>query len=300
MKVLITGATGLIGQEIVRQCQLQNIHVNYLTTNKLKLEQKENYIGFYWNPYNQEIDISCFKDVDAIIHLSGASVSNRWTKSYKQEIIKSRVEVTQFLFDSLKNGNHKIRQLISASAIGIYPDSLTKYYNESETEFDNSFLSNVVQQWEKVVENFNDLDIHVVKVRIGLVLSKNGGALPAMIKPVKLGIGFILGSGNQWQSWIHITDLANLILYALQNKLIGVYNAVAPNPVTNKEFTKTMASVSHKPLWLPSLPKNIMKLVLGEMYILLFLSQRVSSKKIENSGFHFKHYYLKTALADLV
>jgi len=300
MKILITGATGLVGQEIVRLCHLQNIQVNYLTTNKLKLKQKEYYKGFYWNPYKHEIDISCFKDVDTIIHLAGASVSKRWTESYKQEIVKSRVEVTQFLFDALKNENHKIKQLISASAIGIYSDSLTKYYNETETQFDNSFLSTVVQQWEEVVDGFDTLGINVAKVRIGLVLSNKGGALPTMIRPIKLGLGAVLGTGNQWQSWIHVTDLANMFLHILQNKLRGIYNAVAPNPIANREFTKAMASVLHKPLWLPSIPKNTMKLILGEMHTLLFLSQRVSSKKIENSGFHFKHYHLQTALEDLV
>ena len=300
MKILITGATGLIGQEIVRLCHLQNIQVNYLTTNKLKLEKNENYKGFYWNPYNQEIDKSCFKDVDAIIHLAGASVSNRWTESYKQEIIKSRVEVTKFIYDSLINENHNIKQFISASAIGIYPDSLTKYYNETETEFDNSFLSNVVQQWEDVTAAFNTLGIMVSKVRIGLVLSNKGGALTLLMKPVKLGLGSVLGNGNQWQSWIHITDLANLFLYILQNQLKGVYNAVAPNSVTHKEFTKTLANVLHKPLWLPNIPKSILNLILGEMHVLLLLSQRVSSKKIEDLGFNFKHYHLQTALEDLV
>jgi len=300
MKILITGATGLIGQEIVRLCHLRNIEVNYLTTNKLKLERKKNYKGFYWNPYKHEIDILCFKDVAAIIHLAGASVAKRWTESYKQEIINSRVEVSQFLFDSLKNEKHTIKQVISASAIGIYQDSLTKYYNETETQFDNSFLSSVVQHWEDAVEDFNSLGINVAKVRIGLVLSNKGGALPPMIKPIKLGIGSVLGTGNQWQSWIHIDDLVNIFLYILENQLKGIYNAVAPNPVTNSEFTKAMASVLHKPLWLPSIPKNAMKLILGEMHALLFLSQRVSSKKIENLGFQFKYFHLQKALEDIL
>lgn len=300
MRVLITGATGLIGQEIVKRCHEKDIQVNYLSTSKSKITSEENYKGFYWNPNNNEIDKSCFKDVDAIIHLAGATISKRWTQSYKKEVISSRTETTSLLINTLKNIEHKVKHVVSASAIGIYPDSLTNYYDQTHSEMSTSFLGQVVSVWEQAVDEFLKLNIMVSKIRIGLVLSEKGGALKEIVKPIKLGLGAAFGSGKQWQSWIHIQDLSNLFLYVLQNKIEGVYNGVAPNPVTNQELTKTAASVLNKPLFMPNIPKFLMKLVLGEMHIILFESQRVSSKTIENRGFNFKYNYLEPALKDLL
>ena len=298
MRILITGATGLIGQEIVKLCHEKSIDVNYLTTSKSKVVNQNNYQGFYWNPRKQEIDTKCFNKVDAIIHLAGATVSKRWTAAYKKEILSSRIEGTQLLINALKGETHTINQVISASAIGIYPDSLINYYDETFKDFNDSFLSGVVKAWEREVDEFNKVNINVSKVRIGLVLSKRGGALQEMIKPIKFGLGAAFGIGKQWQSWIDVNDLARIFLYVLENKLSGVYNGVAPNPVTNLELTKTIAKVLGKPLFLPNIPKFFMKLVLGEMHILLFESQRVSSKKIEDTGFSFEHYNLQSALQE--
>ncbi|QFZ54990.1 TIGR01777 family protein [Oceanihabitans sp. IOP_32] len=300
MRVLITGATGLIGQEIVKHCHEQNIAVNYLTTSKSKIENTENYHGFFWNPSTKDIDKNCFNGVDAIINLAGASISKRWTADYKKVILSSRIEGTQLLIDSLKGETHSINQVVSASAIGVYPDSLIHYYDETFNDFDDSFLAEVVKAWELSVDGFSQLGITVSKVRIGLVLSNKGGALQEMVKPIKLGLGAPFGSGKQWQSWIHLNDLARVFLYVLKHKLPGVYNGVAPNPVTNTELTKTIAKVLDKPLLLPNIPRFAMKLVLGEMHTLLFDSQRVSSKKIEDKGFEFVDYHLQSALQDLL
>lgn len=300
MRVLITGATGLIGQEIVKHCHEQNIAVNYLTTSKSKIENTENYQGFFWNPSTKDIDKNCFNGVDAIINLAGASISKRWTADYKKVILSSRIEGTQLLIDSLKGETHSINQVVSASAIGVYPDSLIHYYDETFNDFDDSFLAEVVKAWELSVDGFSQLGITVSKVRIGLVLSNKDGALQEMVKPIKLGLGAPFGSGKQWQSWIHLNDLARVFLYVLKHKLPGVYNGVAPNPVTNTELTKTIAKVLDKPLLLPNIPRFAMKLVLGEMHTLLFDSQRVSSKKIEDKGFEFIDYHLQSALQDLL
>jgi uncharacterized protein len=300
MKILITGATGLIGKEIVKQCRDNNIAVNYLTTTKSKIQQVKNYQGFYWNVKTNDIDKACFKDVEAIIHLAGATISKRWTPNYKKEILSSRTESTQLLIDVLKSEKHTVKHFISASAIGIYPDSLTNYYDETFNGFDRSFLSEVVKEWEQSVDGFSKLDIKVSKVRTGLVLSKKGGALAEMVKPIKFGLGASFGTGQQWQSWIHLEDLAKMYLYILLNKLEGVYNAVAPNSVTNNELTKSISKTLNRPLFLPNIPKNLMKLILGEMHTLLFESQRVSSKKIEEAGFNFEYNYLKPALEDLL
>ena len=300
MRVLITGATGLIGQEMVKLCHEKDIKVNYLTTSKSKIVQEENYKGFYWNPKAKEIDADCFKGVDTIVHLAGATVSKRWTPSYKKEILSSRTETTALLVNTLRESTHTVKQVVSASAIGIYPDSLINYYDESHNEISSSFLGQVVSVWEQASDEFLKLNITVSKIRIGLVLSNKGGALMEIVKPIKFGLGAAFGNGKQWQSWIHIHDLANLFLYVLQNNLSGVFDGVAPNPTSNSELTKTAASVLHKPLFMPNIPKFFMKLILGEMHILLFESQRVSSKKIADEGFLFKFNYLEPALNNLL
>ncbi len=300
MTILITGATGLIGQEIVKQCHAEAINVHYLTTSNSKLSTKTNYKGFYWNPKNNEIDHTCFEGVSAIINMVGASISKRWTETYKKEILDSRTKTAQLLQDTIKAHNYPIEHVISASAIGIYPTSLTNYYEETHTEVSTSFLGEVVEQWETAVDGFKVLGCKVAKIRIGLVLAEDGGALPEITKPIKFGAGAAFGNGKQWQSWIHVQDLAGIFVHTLQNKLEGIYNGVAPNAVNNKELTKVAASILSRPLILPNIPKFAMKLVLGEMHMLLFESQRVSSQKIETEGFHFKYANVRPALEDLL
>lgn len=301
MRILITGATGLIGQEIVKQCLENDIQVNYLTTNKTKISSKPNYQGFYWDPTSQKIDKKCFENVEAIIHLVGATVSKRWTKTHKRAILNSRTETTRLLVASLKAEKHRVKQVISASAIGIYPDSLMDFYKEDSTvNTSDSFLGQVVHEWEHSIESFSELAISVSKIRIGLVLSNKGGALPKIVTPIRFGLGAAFGSGKQWQSWIHINDLAQMFLHVLSHKLDGVYNGVAPNPVTNQSLTKTIASILKRPLFLPNIPKFFLQLLLGEMHTLLFQSQRVSCEKIQAKDFVYKFENLDSALVDLM
>lgn len=300
MTVLITGATGLIGQEIVKLCHAEEVNVHYLTTSKSKLTTEDNYKGFYWDPNNNEIDHRCFEGVSVIVNMVGASISKRWTEDYKKTIIKSRTKTAKLLQDTIKKHNFKIDYVLSASAIGIYPSSLVNYYDEDNTEISETFLGDVVTAWENVVDEFKLLGCKVAKIRIGLVLAKNDGALPKIVKPMRYGFGAAFGSGKQWQSWIHIEDLARIFMHALQYQLEGIYNGIAPNPVTNNDFTKMAADVLSRPLILPNIPKFAMQLILGEMHILLFESQRVSSQKIENKGFNFKYANLRPALEDLL
>jgi hypothetical protein len=300
MTVLITGATGLIGQEIVKLCHAQEITVHYLTTSKSKLSTEANYKGFYWNPNTNEIDHNCFNGVSAIINLVGASISKRWTDKYKKEILNSRTKTAQLLQDTIIKHGYEIEHVVSASAIGVYPTSLTNYYEEDSKQVSGTFLGKVVEQWEAAVDGFKTLGSKVAKVRIGLVLAKDGGALPQIVKPIRFGAGAAFGDGKHWQSWIHVQDLADIFMYLLQHQLEGVYNAVAPNAVTNKELTKVAANVLKRPLILPNIPKFVMRLALGEMHILLFESQRVSSQKIENKGFNFTYANLRPALEDLL
>lgn len=297
MKVLITGATGLIGKEIVKRCHEEHISVHYLTTSREKLKSEDNYKGFYWNPEEKVIDLKCFEDVDAIINLAGAAIAKRWTDSYKKVILESRIQSLDCLRNALsKLENHHIKHIVSASAIGFYPDSFTKYYEESCDKVSPTFLGEVVSKWESAVDEFSKLGLFVSKVRIGLVLDKEEGALPQIVKPVKLGLGSAFGSGDQWQSWIHVHDLSKIFVYIVQNELDGVYNGVAPNPITNSDLTKAVAKTLHKPLFMPHIPEFLMKLVLGEMHILLYESQRVCSKKIENTGFEFTYSNIQPTL----
>ena len=300
MTVLITGATGLIGREIVKQCHDKGFNVHYLTTSKSKLVTESNYKGFFWNPNNNEIDHSCFEGVSTIINLVGASISKRWIESYKKEILESRTKTAQLLQDTIRLYNYNIKHVVSASAIGIYPSSFTNYYDEEYDQNSDSFLGTVVAKWEDAIDGFKELGCKVAKIRIGLVLARQGGALPEIIKPIKFGAGAAFGNGKQWQSWIHVTDLANIFLHVVVHKLEGVYNGVAPNAVTNSELTKTVAKVLHRPLIMPNIPKPLMKLILGEMHMLLFESQRVSSDKIKAKGFYFKYANLKPELIDIL
>ena len=300
MTVLITGATGLVGQELVNLL-LQNGHnVHYLSTSKSKLVTNTNYKGFYWNPKNAEIDTNALTDVEVIIHLAGANVAKKWTTAYKEEIIESRVLSTQLLYKTLQKNSHQVKQIISASAVGIYPDSLTDIYHETDLDIDVSFLGNVVKQWENEVSQFEKLEIIVSKIRIGIVLAKNGGALQEMAKPIKYGVGAAFGSGEQYQSWIHVQDLVAIFQFVMENQLAGVYNGVAPYPVTNSELTKAIAKTLGKPLFFPNIPKFVMKLILGEMHQILFSSQHVSCRKLLDENFQFKFASLDKALNDLL
>ncbi|WP_108246506.1 TIGR01777 family oxidoreductase [Muricauda brasiliensis] len=300
MKVLITGATGLVGQAIVKVLHQKGIPVNYLTTSKDKIDSSEDFQGFYWNPNKEEIDLDCFHDVQAIINLAGASIAKRWTPQHKKRVLSSRINSLQTLKKGLeKSGNKEVECLVSASAIGIYPDSPCEYFDEDTTKVDDGFLGDVVTKWEAEADTFRVLGIDVTKIRIGLVLSSEGGALPKMAFPVKNFIGAPIGTGDQWQSWIHIEDLAQMFVFAVENNLTGVYNAVAPNPVTNTKLTKELARILDRPLWLPNMPAFILKTLLGDMSTLLLASQRVSGKKIEEEGFAFQYGNICQSLKNL-
>ncbi len=300
MKVLITGATGMIGGELVEKFHGLGIDVNYLTTSKNKIQSKDNFQGYYWNPKEGEIDLECFEDVSIVVNLVGANVASRWTTSYKQEILDSRKESAKTLLKSLHKIDHEVEYLISASAIGIYPDSLTKLYEEDESNLNDNFIGEVVQEWEKAIDNFQELGIKIAKLRIGLVLSDQGGALEKIKQPIEFYAGAPLGSGKQWQSWIHIEDLCEMFIHCIKKQETGVFNAVAPQPVSNKELTLAVANAIGKPIFLPNVPASVLRLLLGEMATIVLSSQYVSSKKIESTGFEFSYIYIDRALQNLL
>lgn len=299
MKILITGATGLIGTELVKLLLSKNHSIHYLTTANAKIKEEPKYKGFYWNPQEGKIDGSCIDGVDAIVHLAGANIAQRWTNKYKQEIIESRTLSSELLFNLIKKSPNQIKQIVSASGTAIYPESFSQVYDETTTDSEDSFLSNVVKKWEESVDTFQVLGIKVFKLRTGIVLSNQGGALPEMVKPIKLGFGAAMGTGKQIQSWIHITDLVTMYYFAIEKQLEGIFNAVSPNPVSNQELTKVIAKTLKKPLWLPNIPEFVMNLILGEMSYLLFSSKNLSSIKITDSGFHFQFQKIDKAIYDL-
>ena len=299
MKVLITGATGLIGNELVSLLLQNGVSIHYLTTSKKKIENELNYKGFYWNPEQGIIDENCLMGVEAIIHLAGATISKRWTNSYKQEIIESRLLSSAVLFKALKNHPNQVKQIVSASGTAIYPNNDKVIYDENSKEIDNSFLGNVVFKWEESADKFKSLGLKVCKLRTGIVLSNKGGALVEMAKPIKMGIGSPFGTGKQIQSWIHIHDIAALYFFAISNDLEGVYNAVAPIPVSNEKLTMTIATVLKKPLFMPNIPKFMMKLLLGEMHVLLFENRNLSAQKIIDKGFVFKYKTIEKAIENI-
>jgi len=300
MRILITGATGLVGSELVSLLLQNGISIHYLTLsdNEKKEMDQPNCIGFHWNPEQGIIDENCLLGVDAIIHLAGATISKRWTDKQKQAIIESRLMSSNVLFKALKENPNQVTQIVSASAIGIYPDSATAIYTEESTAVDPGFLAHVVVKWEESVDKFKLLDIKVCKLRTATVFAKQGGALPVMAKPIKMGFGASFGNGRQIQSWIHIHDLAQMYLYAVQNNWDGVYNATSPNPISNETMTRMIAKILHKPLWLPNIPRFVMKLLLGEMHELLFNDKNVSPKKALSAGFKFDFPEPEKALRD--
>lgn len=300
MTVLITGATGLIGTQLTADLHQAGYIVHFLTTRSAALKQEDNHKGFLWNPDKKEIDPECIEGVDAIVHLVGAPISEPWTKAYRQEILDSRIQTMRLLEDTLKNNPHKVQHFISASGISIYPNSLTANYKESDTAVANNFLGEVVVKWEAAADRFEALGIKVAKLRTGVVLDSDQGALPQIIKPVKLGVGAALGSGDQWFSWIHLQDISGIYLHLIQNALTGVYNGVAPTPVSNKELTYKVAQTLGKKIILPAVPGFVLKIAMGERANLVLEGQQVSSEKIEKSGYTFAYSDIATALSNLL
>ena len=295
MKYLISGGTGLVGTAITKQL-LQNGHqVMVLSRNgKARAEWLDGEVSrSKWDPANQVIDQEAVKTAHVIINLAGSSVSQRWTEANRRSILNSRVDSTSTLVNAMQGLPPK--PFISASAIGLYADS-DELQDESSPATEG-FLSDVVVRWEQEAEKAQEFGHRVVMLRIGLVLAKEGGALKSLAPIFKLGIGSAVGSGKQWQSWIHVDDLAALFIQAgNEDSWGGAMNAVAPNPVSNKTFSKALAKALGRPFWAPNVPAFVLKLVFGKMSQVVLASQKVSSKKTEAAGFNFQYTQIQDAL----
>ncbi len=295
-RILITGGTGLVGTRLSELLQARGYEISHLSRNPTN----ENYPSFHWDVKKQLIDPEAIKKAEAIIHLAGANVAGkRWSDGWKQEIYDSRIDSTRLLLEAIKQHNPKLQHFISASAIGYYGWDTGEVLVYEDTARGDGFLADVVVDWEKEVRKFEELDIKQACLRVGVVLSDKGGALAEMAKPIKMWAGAPLGSGKQYMSWIHIDDLCQQFIYVLENGLEGPYNGVSPEPVTNALFTKKLAKELGKPLWLPNVPSFILKLIMGEMTSVLVGGNKVSSKKIERTGFKFQYPLLDSALKAL-
>lgn len=286
--VLITGASGYISGHLQQKLRTQGYQVRTLTTNMLKSNVED---CFYWNPENQDINRKAFDAVDYIIHLAGTNIgAGRWNKNRKQEILDSRVNTTRFLFEKVQLYKIPLKAFITASATGFYGTVTSDTVFDEESPAAHDFLGNTCFLWENEAERFqNELGIRTAKIRTGIVLSNDAPALKKMLMPVKLGLGSPLGSGKQYMPWIHIDDLCEIYLKAIENKSFsGAYNAVAPQHITNREMMKTLSKILKKPFWFPAVPAFILKILFGEMADILLKGSRVEPKKLIEAGFEYR------------
>ena len=294
-KILIAGGSGLLGQALTGYFSSEGYEVRILSR-----EQSSEKNVFYWDPLKEELDEAAFNGVSCLINLSGASIdAKRWTRRRKQEITNSRVQSTEFLFYKLRTLKHDVRTFISASGVGYYGGHGDEWLDETSSSADD-FLSKCCRYWEESALKVSSLGIRTVIFRIGIVLSLQGGALPKFALTVKLFAGSPLGSGKQFISWIHRDDLCALFQKAVEDETMrGIYNAVAPEPATNRVFVKTLAHTLGRPVFLPPAPSFLLKLVLGEMASAITEGQRVSSKKVTDTGFRYRFPKLDVALKNL-
>ena len=299
LKVLITGGSGLVGTLLSEELTQKGYEVVHISRHKSNFSK---YKIFLWDISKGLIEDGAFENVKHIIHLAGAGVvDKKWTDKRKIELASSRIDSANLIFKYLESSRHEVESFVSASAIGIYGfDTGGILQTEDRIQLGDDFLATLTKKWEAAADQFSNLDIRVVKLRIGLVLSEQGGLLGKLVPIAYLGISSAFGSGDQFMSWIHVKDLSGIFMEAVKNKKIqGTYNAVAPNPVSNKEFLKSLAGVIDKPYFLPNTPKCILKLIFGELSSVITGGNKVSSKKIEELGFSFQFPEISSALKDL-
>jgi uncharacterized protein (TIGR01777 family) len=304
--VLITGGTGVIGKNLTGHLIAKGYEVIILSRKDTVPPDSKQVTYALWDINKNKIDESAIAQADYIIHLAGAGVADkRWTKKRKNEILGSRVKSSELLVRALKEIDNQVKAVISASAIGWYgEDNVTITGKEGFKETappSKDFLGQTCSQWEQSLEPVTALNQRLVKLRTGIVLSAGKGALSEFIKPLRFGIAAILGSGKQIISWIHIDDLSRSYIAAIENEnFSGVYNAVAPSPVSNKELVLQLATMKRGSFFIPIyVPSFILKLVLGEMSIEVLKSAKVSCDKIKKTGFTFLYPSVGAALKQL-
>ena len=295
--ILLTGGTGLIGKHLTHLLLDQGYAVSHLSRSKGKDVRVKTYL---WDISKGKIDEAAIDGVDIIVHLAGTNVAGkRWTSARKKDILESRTRSIELIYDLLKKKKNTVQAVISASGSGYYGNRGDELLTEKSSP-GSDFLADVCKEWEAAVDKGAELGLRIVKFRTGVVLDKKGGALPQLATPVKWCVGSPLGNGAQWVPWIHWHDVTKLYFYAIMhNKLRGVYNMVAPNPVTNKQFVKAVAKQLRKPLWAPKVPAFMIKLLFGEMGAMVLAGTKISPQKVIDHGFKFDFPVIEDALEEL-
>jgi hypothetical protein len=289
MIITLTGGTGFIGRALARRLEARGDTVRLLSRTRGP---------FIWDPLAGPPPASALEDAGAVVHLSGETVSQRWTSASKQRILLSRTVGTRNLVEALRRLDRPPAVLIASSAVGYYGDRGDEVLDETSAR-GTGFLAEVCQQWEGASNAASALGLRVVTKRTGVVLHPGGGALAKMLLPFKLGLGGRFGSGRQWIPWIHLDDMIESILYSIDNiSITGPVNAVSPNPVPNQEFVRLLARALGRPAFM-AVPAFALKLAMGEMAEIVLASQRVLPRVLMQSGYQFRYPNLETALAGL-
>ena len=293
-KVLITGGSGLIGRRLSFLLKSRGYEVRILSRSN---NPKNNYKTFVWNVSEQYINESAFEGLNHIIHLAGAGIADkRWSEKRKKEIIASRVASTNLLYNSVKRLKTPLNSFISASATGYYGAVTSETIFEEKDKPAKDFLGKVCSLWEDSIFQFNEIKIRTVALRTGIVLSKDGGALKKMKTPIITS----LGNGKQYMPWIHIDDLCELYIKAIEDEQFkGAFNAVSPEHISNLSFSKKISKIFNYPFLALGAPSLILQIVFGEMSTIILNGSRISANKIKQAGFKFKFENLEKALKNL-
>ena len=296
--ILITGGTGLIGTHLAKRLLERGYKVALLS----RSARSDHTIPVYqWNPDTGEMDDKALDHADFIIHLAGVNIGDkRWTPNRKQQILDSRIKSGELLRQAIEKRERKPQAFISASAIGYYGAVSSDAIFEEAAPAHSDFLGQTCKSWELVADRFEEIGVRSVKIRTGVVLSPQGGALSKLSLAIRYGVGAPLGSGKQYMPWIHIEDLCGIFIHAIEHKqLTGAFNAVAPEHITNRDLTIRIARELRKPLWLPNIPASVLRLMFGEMSAMLLTGSRVSAEKIRAAGYSFQFPEIEAALQQL-
>ncbi|MDX2001572.1 MAG: TIGR01777 family oxidoreductase [Chitinophagales bacterium] len=296
-RVLITGGTGLIGSRLSVLLAEKGYDVALLSRSR---DKDKPYTTYHWDVKNGLLDDEAITTADHIVHLAGANIADGWwTDDRKKLILESRTKSAELLIKKLGQLDHQVKSVVSSSAIGYYGNRGETILTEEDAA-GKGFLSEVCVAWERSIQPVQQQHIRLAVLRTGIVMSSRGGALVQMERPLSLGIGAYLGDGKQFYSWIHIDDLCRMYIKAIEDdSMEGVYNAVAPNPVRNKELVETLEKVLDKAAITAPTPAILLRFLLGEMAHMVLDSDRVSAIKIEEKGFRFEFEWLEDALKDI-
>lgn len=294
MNILLTGGSGLVGSKLSKRLIENGHEVRILTR-----EENIQHPFYHWD--KNKIEEKAFENLDGIIHLAGATISKRWTKSYKKEIYESRINTANLLYKYTEKLAPNLKFFISASGSSYYGQTTSNTIFREEDSPGNDFLGKICIDWEKAAYQFETFKTRVVCLRTSLVLAKEGGAFDLLKKPIKMCVGANLGDGKQWMPWIHVDDLVEMYVEAVEKEqMTGNFNAAVPEKINHSTFNETLADKMNKPFFLPNIPSPLLKIALGEMSDLILKGSRLSSEKIEKTGFIFKYPTLEKALNNLL